>query len=261
MALAPMRHIFSMFTLLPIAFISGVLTVFSPCVLPILPIILASGIAGEIQRVRGVITGLVLSFFVASLLLSVVVRIAHISADAIRFGAVILLIVLGITMAFPKLWAKIQFFIETHWKIHPVQKKGNGFIAGFITGVSLGIVWTPCVGPVIATVATLAAVNTFSFISVLIVFSYALGTGIPLYFIAKGGTSVTGRLTFFKKNNEQIRQAFGVIILLTAFGMYWGIDRRIQAWATKTLPSSWTQLGANFEESSNANSLLKNLKK
>jgi len=250
-----------MFLLIPIAFLSGVLTVFSPCVLPILPIILASGIDGKIARIRGVITGLVVSFTIASLLLSVIVRLFGIPVDVIRNFAVGFLVLFALTMLFPKLWEKMQYFIEQHWKITPVQSQGGGFGGGFLTGVSLGIVWTPCIGPVVATVATLAAVNSFSPLTILIAFSYALGTGIPLYFIAKGGRAVTQKLTIFKTNNQGIRQIFGAVILVTAVFISLGYDRTLQAWTLSHLPSNWTQLAATFEQKVNVNETLQTLKK
>jgi len=250
----------NMYLLLPIAFISGVLTVFSPCVLPILPIVLSSGIDGNVKRIRGMVVGLIVSFTLASLLLTTVITFLHISVDIIRFGAVVLLVLLGISMVFPKLYEKVQFFIERHWKVRPIKKQGNGFESGFITGVSLGIIWTPCVGPIVATVATLAATNSFSLITVFIAFSYALGTGLPLYAIARGGSSVTKRLTLFKTHNKQIRQVFGGIILATALFIYFGADRAVQSFTLNVLPSSWTQLGANFENSLHINSTLKQLK-
>jgi cytochrome c biogenesis protein CcdA len=250
-----------MYLLLPIAFISGILTVFSPCVLPILPIVLASGIDGRIQRVRGIITGLVISFTIASLLLATIVRLLHIPADNIRFGAVILLIILGLSMVFPKLWKNTQVFIEKYWKAKPIQQQGNGFGSGFLAGVSLGIVWTPCIGPVVATVATLAALDSFSLISVLIIFFYALGTGVPLYLIAKGGRKVTQKLTFFKQNNEQVRSIFGSVILITAVMIYFSIDRIVQAWTLSVLPTSWTLLASTFENSLHVTNILRQLKK
>ncbi len=250
-----------MFLLIPIAFISGILTVFSPCVLPILPIILASGIDGKIWRIRGIIVGLVVSFTIASLLLATAVRAFGIPADTIRNFAVILLVIFGISMVFPIIWEKIQIFIEQHWKIQPIQNQGNGFGGGFITGVSLGIVWTPCIGPVLATVATLAAVNQFSFGTILIVFAYALGTGLPLYFIAKGGSSITAKLGVFKQNNQKIRQVFGIIILATALFIWIGADRALQAWTLSHLPESWTQLASTFEKKVNVNQSLQELKK
>lgn len=249
-----------MFLLIPIAFVSGILTVFSPCVLPILPIILASGIEGKIWRIRGVIVGLVVSFTIASLLFATVVRAFGIPADTIRNVAVVLLAIFGLSMAFPVIWEKVQVFIERYWRAQPVRNQSNGFGGGFLTGASLGIVWIPCIGPIVATVATLAAVNSFSPATIAIAFAYALGTGIPLYFIAKGGRTVTAKLGVVKQNNQTIRQIFGVIILVTAVFIYSGLDRKLQEWTLNTLPKSWTQIATNFENRFNVDNSLNTLR-
>jgi len=249
-----------MLLLIPIAFLSGVLTVFSPCVLPILPIILASGIDGNTKRIKGVIAGLVVSFTIASLLLATIVRVLGVPADTIRIIAVGLLVVFGLGLVFPHVWEKMQTWIELHWKFAPKQNKSNGFFGGFITGVSLGIVWTPCIGPVVAAVATLAAVSSFSFTAIFIALAYALGTGIPLYYIAKGGSKVSSKLTFIKSENQKIRQIFGLIILATALFIWSGADRKLQAWTLENLPESWTNITTSFESRLNIDNQLQQLK-
>jgi len=236
-----------MFLLIPIAFISGILTVFSPCVLPILPAVLASGIDGNTRRIKGVIMGLVISFTIASLLLATMVRVLGIPADIVRAMAVVLLVIFGISLVFPVIWEKAQIWIERYWHFQPIQNQNSGFWGGFLTGTSLGIVWTPCIGPVVAAMATLAAVSSFSITMVLIVFAYALGTGIPLYFIARGGSAVSQKLNFFKTESQKIRQIFGLIILATALFIWTGADKVLQAWTLSTLPASWTQIATNFE--------------
>jgi len=245
--------------LILIAFVSGILTVFSPCVLPILPIILASGIDGNKKRIQGTILGLIVSFTVASLLLATIVRVLGIPADTVRLFAVILLIIFGITLILPSIGNSIQFWIEKRWHFQP-KKQNNGFMGGFVTGVSLGIVWTPCIGPVVAAVATLAAVSSFSFSALFIALAYALGTGIPLYYIAKGGSSISSRLSFIKKENQKIRQIFGIIVLASALFIWSGADRAFQAWTLSNLPESWTQLPTTFEKRLNIDSQLQNLK-
>ncbi len=124
----------------------------------------------------------------------------------------------------------------------------------------LGIVWTPCIGPVVAAVATLAAASSFSLSAILIALAYALGTGLPLYFIAKGGSAVLKKLTFFKKENQKIRQIFGLVILVTALFIQAGADRALQAWTLSHLPQSWTQIATIFEKSLNVDSQLEKLK-
>lgn len=234
--------------LILVAFISGVLTVFSPCVLPILPIILASGLDGNTRRIKGVMAGLVVSFTLASLLLATVVRVLGVPADVVRLVAVGLLVIFGLGLVFPKAWEIIQTVIERYWHFQPVSSKDAGFVGGFVTGVSLGIVWTPCIGPVVAAVATLAAVSSFSVIAVFIALAYALGTAVPLYFIAKGGSEVGKKLGFIKTKNQEIRQVFGLIILATALLIWSGADRAFQAWTLSTLPESWTKITTSFEK-------------
>jgi len=246
--------------LIPIAFISGILTVFSPCVLPILPIILASGIDGNTKRIKGLVLGLVMSFTLASLLLATVVRVLGIPADIVRLFAVGMLVLFGLSLVFPKIWDMAQTLIEKYWHFQPSQNKNGGFGGGFITGISLGIVWTPCIGPVVAAVATLAAVSSFSSMAIVIALAYGIGAGIPLYFIARGGSSISTKLSFVKKENQKIRQIFGLIILTTALFIWSGADRALQAWTLNHLPQSWTQITTSFEKNFNIDLQLDSLR-
>jgi cytochrome c biogenesis protein CcdA len=248
-----------MLLLIPIAFVSGILTVFSPCVLPILPIVLASGIDGNKKRIRGVIAGLVVSFTIASLLLATVVRFFGIPADTIRLVAVGMLGIFGLSLIFPSVWEKVQSLIERYWKFQPVQSQSSGFGGGFLTGVSLGVVWTPCIGPVLATVATLAAVSEVSGMAVIISLAYAVGVGIPLYFIAQGGAHLGKRMQFIKSENQSIRKAFGFIIIITALFIWSGADRAFQIWTLQNLPDSWTNITTTFEQQLNIDTQLQKL--
>ncbi len=236
-----------MFLLLPIAFISGILTVFSPCIIPILPVVLASGADGKVWRIRGLILGLIISFSLATLLLAFIVQILGISADTIRNLAVFILVIFGLSLVFPVIWDKIQGLIERYWRFKPVQTQKEGFGGGFITGVSLGIVWTPCVGPILAAVATLAALNSLSINTVLIITVYALGAGLGLYILAKGGAKASEKLGFIKSNNITIRRIFGIVILLTALFIFAGLDRKVQALTLKYLPEGLVNITTTFE--------------
>jgi cytochrome c biogenesis protein CcdA len=164
-----------------------------------------------------------------------------------------LLIILSISLIFPSVWELIQVFIEKFWRFQPKKVEG-GFFGGFLTGISLGIVWTPCIGPIVATVATLAAVSSINLLSIIIVLTYAIGTGLPLYFIAKGGKSVSERVAFFKQKNQKVRQIFGIIVLASALFIWSGADRAFQAWTLSNLPEFWTQLPSTFENIFNVES-------
>lgn len=234
--------------LLIIALVSGILTSLSPCVLPILPVVLASGIDGNVKRVRGVILGLVLSFTVFAISLSAIVSALGMPADTIRIIAVVLLVGFGLSLAFPKIWDTIQFAIEKVWHPQPSTTQRRDFWGGILTGISLGVVWTPCVGPIVASVATLAAVGGLTLSSVLLVLFYSIGAGLTLYVLAKGGERLAGRMNFIKQNSTNLRRIFGIIIILTGLFIGFGFERQFQAWALNVLPEQWTNLPTVFED-------------
>ncbi len=243
-----------MLTLLPVAFLSGMLTVFSPCVLPILPIILSSGLDGNKSRVKGVIIGLVLSFSAAALFLSAFVTLLGISADFLRLSASVLLFGIGISILFP-IWEKLQFYIEHLFSKFTTTTR-PGFSGGFFTGVGLGLVWTPCVGPIVAAISTLAAVNKISLASVALVLAYAIGVGVPLWLIATQGSRFTSKLNFVKQNHVLVRQIFGIILMLTSVFVYFGYEKRLQVWFLDNLPENWVTVASLVETKFGAQDIL-----
>lgn len=245
-----------MFILLPIAFISGILTVFTPCVIPVLPVILASGVEGKVWRIRGIVTGIVVSFALASLTLAAVVRLLGIPADTIRNIAVVFLFIFGASLVFPRFWDNFLRVIEPVWRFKPIKTKNEGFFGGALTGASLGLVWTPCIGPIVASVATLAAVNSFSGSSILLVSTYSAGIGLGLYLIAKGGTNVASRFSFFREKSQFVNRIFGLVIIGTAVFIATGGDRALRTWTLSLLPEAWTQLPTRFENFFNINQFI-----
>ena len=245
-----------MFILLPIAFVSGILTILTPCVLPVLPVILASGVEGKIWRIRGIIAGIVISFTLAALTLSAIVRILGVPADTVRNIAVVFLLIFGLSLVFPVVWNKILGFVDRFWKFEPVKTKNEGFTGGILTGASLGLVWTPCIGPIVASVATLAAVDSFSGSSILLVSTYSLGIGLGLYLIAKAGTRVSEKFAFFKEKSQIVNRILGVVIIGTAIFIAVGADRGLRTWTLSVLPEAWTQLPTRFENIFNVNQFI-----
>jgi cytochrome c biogenesis protein CcdA len=240
--------------LLPIAFISGLLTALSPCVLPILPIILASSVDGKKTRTNGIIVGLILGFVFFTLALTALVTTLGVPADFLRTLAVILLALFGFTLLFPTLWDQISARLETLMPKTTAGQNRPDFLGGLLTGLTLGLVWTPCVGPIVATVATLSALNQFSLTTVLLVTSFALGISVPLWLIAQGGRAfITRRLSGYQAKSTQIRRLFGLIIIATAVLIASGFERRFQSWALDRLPAVWSNIPVTFENLLNVN--------
>jgi len=231
-----------------IAFAAGILTAFTPCALPILPVVLASGLEKR-ARTIGTIVGLVTLFVVVTLTLSSIVSLLGVSADSIRNASMVFLLAIGFLLIFPDKWAIIQHAIERRWRIPTLGRGREDFAGGFLTGASLGVVWTPCVGPVVAAVTALTASSETSGAAIIITSAYGLGIGLSLWVIALGGKKILDRFGFVKTKNSHIRQWFGVIIVLTALSILVGLDRSLQTWTLKNLPESWTQAGSFLQDS------------
>ena len=153
-----------MLTVAFFAFLSGIVTVASPCVLPVLPFLLSGAIGGRL-RPYGIITGFILSFTVFTLLLSTIVRVLNIPPDATRLISVGLLLAFGLTLLIPALHTVYERFstqsvsrLNTGGQISSSKNSGpdssNGFVGGVMVGGTLGLLWTPCVGPIMSAVIT-----------------------------------------------------------------------------------------------------------
>ena len=250
-----------MFILIFFAFLAGVATIAAPCILPILPVVLSAGIGGGKQRPLGIVAGLVVSFTFFTLSLSFLTRQLGISPDVLRNVAIIILLLFGLLMLIPKLFVQFELLIS---RIIP-QKATNSnridFWGGVLIGLSLGLVWTPCVGPIVASVITLAATSTVTLGSVWITLAYALGTSVPLLILIYGGQGLMRRVKGLSKNTGAIQRIFGAIMVITALGMLFGVDRTVQAGLLAKIPSTLSSgLTQQLEQSSTVQDQLKQLK-
>lgn len=132
------------------AFIGGVVTILSPCILPLLPIILSGGTTGGKKRPLGIIFGFILSFTFFTLFLSAIIKLTGIPSDAMRLISVCVLFAFGISLLIPKFQQIIEAsFSKLTGKINSNNVQ-SGFLGGLIVGLSLGLIWIPCVGPILA---------------------------------------------------------------------------------------------------------------
>jgi len=242
-----------MFLLYFFAFLAGLVTILAPCIWPMLPIVLSSTIAGrkEHRRPLGITLGVVVSFTIFTLTLPTLTRLLHFDANILRILAVIVIALLGLTMLIPALALRFELFLtrlSSRFR-RPAHAQGNGFGPGFVTGLSLGILWTPCAGPIFTAVAVLAATGRVTLDVFFVTFFYVLGIGIPLFAIATGGRGLMTRVKGISKYTGSIQRVFGVIMILSAFAIYTNYDQTLQLQLLNTFP----QLGVavnGFENSS-----------
>lgn len=239
-----------MILLVAFSFLAGIVTVLSPCILPVLPIILTSTIGGQNigkSRPLGVVIGFVLSFTFFTLFLSTIVRLSGISADNLRIFSIIVIAGFGLSLLAPQFQALVERLFSKLSAFLPNNQNKSGFGGGLLIGLSIGLLWTPCVGPILASVISLAITGTVSFDAFLITLAYSLGTAIPMFLIMLGGQNVLRRVPLLLSNLSLIQKLFGVLMIVTAIGIFFNIDRKFQTFILNKFPMYGTGL-TKFED-------------
>ena len=209
-----------MLVLLGIGFLAGIITALSPCVLPVLPILLAGGATGGRRRPYAIVAGIVLSFTVFTLAAAWLLDLLGLPEDVLRNLAIALLFVLAATLIFPRFGLLLERPLA-----RLTRRRGGDLGGGFLLGASLGLVFVPCAGPVLATISVLAAQHKVGFEAVLLTFVYALGAAVPMLFVAIGGQRAAGRL---RAHGLALRRAMGVVVALAALALVFNTEQSLQ---------------------------------
>lgn len=247
-----------MILLTTFAFLAGIMTVLSPCILPILPIILTSTIGGQnIGRSRpfGVVMGFVFSFTFFTLFLSTIVRLSGIPTEILRIFSIVVIAGFGISLLVPKFQVLAERLFSRFASFIPDNQNKSGFSGGLLIGLSIGLLWTPCVGPILASVISLAITGTVTFDAFLITLAYSFGTAIPMFLIMLSGQNMLKRVPRLLSNLGRIQKLFGVLMILTAIGIFFNIDRKFQTFILNTFPQYGTGL-TKFEDNDEIKNLL-----
>ena len=230
-----------MLFLLFFSFLAGFATILAPCIWPLLPLVLSVSSTGGKRKPFGLTLGVMTSFTLFTLFVSYLERFLHINANVFRLVAVVIIGLLGIALLFPSLGARFEAWINQ--VLQPLQNKlqgqgeGTGFGAGYVAGFSIGLVWAPCAGPILATIATLAATQSVSLQVIFVTLAYSLGLGIPLFLVALGGSVLFTRMRQFNKYTGRIQQAFGLVMIVVALLIYTNYDKTIQLKILEAFPS------------------------
>ncbi|MBN2658608.1 MAG: redoxin domain-containing protein [Spirochaetales bacterium] len=219
-----------------VAFISGIITILSPCILPVLPIVLSGSVGGK-KKPLGIISGFVVSFTFFTLFLTALVKRFGFSADSLRVAAVVLILLFGAILLFPRLNQFYEKAISLLQRRTGQNKNRQGFSGGLLTGFSLGLIWTPCAGPIMASVISLSITQSVTAHSVLITLAYTVGTALPMLAIMFGGRKLINRVPSLLKNTGRIQRFFGAVLLFTGLSIAMGWDRDFQQAVLDIFPS------------------------
>ena len=224
---------------LVLALLAGIVTIAAPCTLPVLPILLGASVghAGN-ARPAMIALGFVISFSAAALLLGAITRMFDFDPNVLRTGAALLLLGFGLLMIWPAPFERFSVRIGgliNHDKADgAVTRPGN--LGGFLLGTTLGLVWTPCAGPVLGSILTIVATSKDTAWASLLLIVYAVGAAIPMLAIAYGGQAVTTRVRSIARISPKLQQGFGVIVIAFAIASYFQYDTLIVAWLTGFYP-------------------------
>ncbi len=239
------------------AFLAGVVTILSPCILPILPIVLSGSLSGGKWRPLGVVIGFVLSFTFFAVFAYSLSQALGFSTETLRYLSVVLLLLFG--GALFSAWLQSQLEVLASRLMPSGTAKREGLRGGILLGLSLGFIWTPCVGPILASVLTLAATRSISFELVAIAGAYAFGSAVPMLAISYGGKRILETLPALRRRSALIQKLFGVLIIVTALMIYFNLDRTFQTYILHTFPNYGKNL-TRFEEQSVIRTRLDKLK-
>lgn len=222
------------------AILAGMLTVGAPCILPLLPILLGASV-GQQSKTRPlfIALGFVITFSLAGLFLSALVTRFTLAPDTLRNVAVVVLGIFGLLLLWQAPFKKLAVYFSgaVTSASEVAQKAGSGNFGGFILGALLGVIWTPCAGPVLGSILTLVATQTDQIRAAILIFAYALGAGIPMLLIAYGGQYITTKVRFLSNYTEILQKVFGILILGLAVAMFYQYDLVLQAKLLELFPA------------------------
>ena len=237
-----------MLGLIVVGIVAGFLAGISPCILPVLPVVLVAGAsppastgppgtpdAARREPSRGrslaVIGGLVLSFSVIVLAGSELLSLLHLPQDALRDAGIALLIVVGLGYLIPPLGTLLE---------RPFARLGarqpNGRAGGFVLGLAVGVVYVPCAGPVLAAITVVGATHRVGLTAIILTAAFAAGTAVPLLAVAVAGGQLTSRIGAIRRRAPQLRRAGGAVLIvmavLIASDVLAGLQRDIPGYTT-----------------------------
>ncbi|CAN7145619.1 cytochrome c biogenesis CcdA family protein [Acidovorax sp. Leaf78] len=228
-----------------LAVAAGMLTVGAPCVLPMLPVVLGASVAGgPAQRTRPlfIALGFALSFAAVALLFSSFTQVLGVSPEGLRRFAAVMLLVFGVLTVWPRPFQWLsQYAGGVLHRMGSVGSVGMGSSGGnwggLLLGLSLGAVWTPCAGPVLASILTLIATEPPGVGTAVLLLAYSTGAALPMLAIAYGGQAAANQVRRLSRHAYCVQQVVGVVVIAVALAMLLEIDGQVTAWLSQFYPS------------------------
>lgn len=218
-----------------LALIEGFGLAFSPCILPVLPLILASSVVGNRWRPLQIVLGFIFSFSLFALVSRQILAATGVQLDQIQYAAFIMLLFFGLILFIPSFERKFASLTSSiaeraqNFSNKKLQFRSGG---GLLIGGLIGIVWTPCAGPILAVALLQVIQSQTSADAVATIIAFSIGVGIPMLLIAYGGQYITKHVTGLSRYTSSIRRTMGALIILVALLGFSGFN--LGEWLAKS---------------------------
>lgn len=225
---------------------AGGLTTLSPCVFPLLPLVLGGALQGHRLAPVAMGVGMMASFAAVGMLLGALGPALGVDADTVRVGGAAMLIAFALVMLVPALGARFSQWmlpIASAANAASTRLEGRSLMSAMALGAVLGLVWSPCSGPLLGSALTLVASEGGIVRGGVVLAFFGLGAAIPLVAVAYASRSGFARVRdWVLARIERIRKGFATLLGLMGIAILTGADKWLEARALQWLPESWINL-------------------
>jgi cytochrome c-type biogenesis protein len=233
-----------------LAFLSGVLSTLSPCVLPLLPLVLGAAASERRMGPAALAAGVGLSFAVVGLFVATIGFSMGLDSEAFRIVAAVLMIAVGFALIVPRVQARLAIAGGpiANWADQRLSYLPRSSVAGqFGIGILLGAGWSPCVGPTLGAASLLAARGTNLTQVTLTMLVFGLGAAAPLLVIGVLSREVlVRRREHLLATGKRLKVALGLLLTLIGIAIVTGLDRPIEAGLVDASPQWLSDLTTRF---------------
>ena len=229
---------------------AGGLTTLSPCVFPVLPVVIGGAVQANRLAPLAMGVGMATSFALIGMVLGLLGPALGIDGDSVRIAGAVLLIGFGIVMLVPALSARFTQLatpLASSANQASARLKPDSLWGALLLGALLGLVWSPCSGPLLASALTLVASEGGAAQGGLILGVFGLGAATPLVAVAYASRSGFNRMRGWVMGSiDLIKKGFGVLLLLLGIAILGGGDKWLESQLVPVLPDWWVNLTVKF---------------
>lgn len=233
-----------------LAFLAGLLSILSPCVLPIVPIVLGAAASARRLGPLALAVGLAMSYVVVGLFVATIGYSVGLDADVFRYLAAIAIVAIGFVLMLPRLQARLAAVSGpiANWTDRLFgADRSEGIFGQFWIGAILGAVWSPCVGPTLGAASLLASQGRDLPQVAAVMFSFGLGAALPLLLLGLLSREAMTRWRQRLMSTGQVaRTGFGVVLVAIGALVLFGLDKPIETGLTAASPQWLTDVTTRF---------------